>query len=103
STLKRTKAETETNPLIAHVEPQVREQQQQQIPSQEQQQQQETMESNVIDTTRTDIIPIQIDNEGIRGSVEETTSLDQCNEILSVRQVLFIFYSSSFKQWKVNL
>ncbi|CAF0737724.1 unnamed protein product [Adineta steineri] len=83
STLKRTKAETETNPLIAHVEPQVREQQQQQqqqIPSQEQQQQQETMESNVIDTTRTDIIPIQIDNEGIRGSVEETTSLDQSME-----------------------
>ncbi|CAF2975367.1 unnamed protein product [Rotaria sp. Silwood2] len=52
STLKRSKPETETTPLIAHVEPQVREQQ---------------------------IIPIQTstDNEGINSSVEETISTDQ--------------------------
>ncbi|CAF4571879.1 unnamed protein product [Rotaria sp. Silwood2] len=69
STLKRSKPETETTPLIAHVEPQVREQQI--IPIQEQQ---ETMETNVLHATRTET---STDNEGINSSVEETISTDQ--------------------------
>ncbi|CAF4965323.1 unnamed protein product, partial [Rotaria sp. Silwood1] len=72
STLKRSKPETEITPLIAHVEPQVREQQL--IPIQEQQ---ETIETNVLNTTRTDIIPISTDNEGVSQSVEETISTEQ--------------------------
>ncbi|CAF3987060.1 unnamed protein product, partial [Rotaria sordida] len=72
STLKRSKAETEITPLIAHVEPQVREQQL--IPIQEQQ---ETMETNVLNITRTDVISTSTDNEGINPSVEETISTDQ--------------------------
>jgi myosin heavy subunit len=76
STLKRTKAETENNPLIAHVEPQVREQQQQPIPIQEQQP--EPTDTNMIDTTRNDIIPITVDNEGNSSIIDETISTDPC-------------------------
>ncbi|CAF5211495.1 unnamed protein product, partial [Rotaria magnacalcarata] len=85
-----------TSPLIAHVEPQVREQQQQQqhpIPIQEQQEIIETSEysneqySNnknkpsfldVMSTTRTDTIMISADNDAMNTSMEETTSTSQC-------------------------
>ncbi|CAF3478243.1 unnamed protein product [Rotaria socialis] len=77
STLKRSKPETETSPLIAHVEPQVREQQQQQQHSIPIQEQQEIIETNVMSTTRTDTIMISAESDAMNTSMEETTSTGQ--------------------------
>ncbi|UJR31736.1 hypothetical protein I4U23_019216 [Adineta vaga] len=71
STMKRTKAETETTPLIAHVEPQVREQQRQ-IPVQEQQ-------HNHRHKKLWNQVPV--DNEAIATSIEEITSNEQIMEV----------------------